>query len=175
MSRALRNFIPRFLSMPTAALVVAGASLIALASAYMAQYGFNLLPCVLCLWQRVPFGLAALVAIVAVVWRPRSLHSRVVMGLCALIFLSGTTLAVFHSGVERHWWQGTSGCSAEALHGGSPEDLREQLLKTNVVRCDHIAWSFLGFSMANLNVFYSFALTMFTAAAAWFGKKGKRR
>ncbi len=31
------------------------------------------------------------------------------LALCGLAFLTGGGLAIFHTGVERHWWLGTSG------------------------------------------------------------------
>jgi disulfide bond formation protein DsbB len=75
-------------------------------------------------------------------------------------------LAIFHTGVELHWWLGTSGCAVEPLNGASSADLREALLHTVTPRCDQIAWTILGFSMTNLNVGLSLALAFFAAAAS---------
>jgi disulfide bond formation protein DsbB len=159
-------FILTVLKMPTAGLLIAAVALLALTFAFIMQYGFDLQPCVLCLWQRVPFGLSILLALCAVVWRPYRNHTAVLLTLCAVIFFIGAILAIFHTGVELHWWLGTSGCAIEPLHGTSKEDLRTELLHTVVARCDQIAWTFLGLSMANWNVPFSLGLAGFSLAAA---------
>ena len=137
----------------------------ALAFAFIMQYGFDLHPCVLCLWQRLPFAIVMLLAGLATFPALRR-YAPVLLALSGLTYLIGTGLAIFHTGVERHWWLGTSGCSITPLTGTSAEDLRTQLLHTAVARCDEIAWTFLSLSMANYNVIYSLALALFALLAA---------
>jgi disulfide bond formation protein DsbB len=149
-----------------AAWLLAASALGALGFAFIMQFGFHLEPCVLCLWQRVPFALAGLLALAAALIKPYGRITRIVLALIALVFLIGTGLALFHTGVERHWWLGTSGCSVQPLHGASIESMREQLLHTVSARCDEIAWTFLGLSMANWNLPFSAMLTVF-AFLAW--------
>ena len=151
--------------MPRSALLILAGAVIALGFAFVMQYGFDLHPCVLCLWQRVPFGAVIVLAALASIPALRR-HAPVLLALCALAYLAGTGLAVFHTGVERHWWLGTSGCSITPLAGSSAEDLRTQLLHTVVARCDEIAWTFLGLSMANYNIVYSLVLALFSICAA---------
>ncbi len=155
-----------FLKMPTAAALIAAAALASLGFALVMEYGFDLQPCVLCMWQRAPFGVAAVLAIVAVFLKPYRKHTRMLLILCALTFAVGVGLAVFHTGVERHLWLGTSGCSIKPLNGNSPQDLRAMLMDTPVAHCDQISWAFLGLSMANWNIPLSFALAVFSLLAA---------
>ncbi len=49
-----------------APIIVVFASLAALVTAYVAQYGFDLQPCVLCLYQRWPYGVAIVIAMLAI-------------------------------------------------------------------------------------------------------------
>jgi disulfide bond formation protein DsbB len=141
-------------------------SLISLFFALTMQFGFGLQPCILCLWQRAPFAATAALALLAWVWKPYKKQTALLLILCAGIYLSGMGLAVFHTGVERHWWVGTAGCSVHPLNGTSPDDLREELLKTVTPRCDQIPWSLFGLSMANFNIVWSLCLAFFAAAAA---------
>jgi disulfide bond formation protein DsbB len=151
--------------MPRAALLIFAAAVGALLFVFTMQYGFGVQPCILCLWQRVPYGVVALLSLIAVLWRPYGRHSTVLLGLCALTFTVGAGLALFHTGVELHWWLGTSGCSIQPLHGPANEDLRTQLLHTAVAHCDEISWTFLGLSMANWNVGASLILAIFAGTA----------
>jgi disulfide bond formation protein DsbB len=160
-----RDCANKALMMPKAALLVLAGAVIALGFAFVMQYGFDLHPCVLCLWQRLPFAIVILLAGLASVSLLRR-YAHILLTLCSVAYLVGTGLAIFHTGVERHWWLGTSGCSITPLSGTSVEDLRTQLLHTVVARCDEIAWTFLGLSMANYNVIYSLALAFFALCAA---------
>jgi len=153
--------------MPRAAIVLLVATLGALAFALTMQYGLDVQPCVLCLWQRVPFILGAVLAAVALVRKSHARQVQFMLGACAVVFAVGAGLALFHTGVELHWWLGTSGCKVQPLSGASVDDLRTQLLHTVVAQCDQISWTFLGFSMANWNVPFSAALAFFSGYVAW--------
>lgn len=160
--------------MPFPALLIIAASAGALIFALLLQYGFQVLPCQLCLWQRGPFALLIVLGVAAAVVRPYGRFTVSVFWVCALLLLANAGIAVFHSGVERHWWEFHSSCTGGALEKlDSLEAMRLQLLATPVVRCDEIAWSLFGLSMANFNVVYSLMLAM-VAAVAGFRLRGCR-
>jgi disulfide bond formation protein DsbB len=79
--------------------------------------------------------------------------SLLLLAIAATAALTGAGFAAFHVGVEQHWWAGTAECGSgfQGFGTGNIEDIRKQLLTRPVVRCDEIAWSFLGFSMAGWN------------------------
>lgn len=155
------------LMMPKAALLILAACIGAFILVLALQYGFGVQPCVLCIWQRVPVGTAAILALAAYVMHRGGKPVWWLLALCAVVFAVESGLAIFHTGVERHWWLGTSGCTIQhPLHGNNAEDLRQQLLNTVVARCDEISWTFLGLSLANWNVPFSLALCAFSALAA---------
>jgi len=158
--------IQKTLSLPRAAQILLAANLSAILFVLTMQYGFGLHPCVLCLWQRVPYISTAVLALVIWLWHPYRLQGVLLLSLCAALYLIGMGLAIFHSGVELHWWLGTSGCAIEPLSGTSTDDLRQSLLRTVAPRCDQIAWTLFGLSMANWNIAFSLALAFFAAAAA---------
>ena len=158
--------LPKTVIMPVAAQILLAASLGALLFVFVMQFGFGIQPCVLCLWQRVPYGVTVVAALLALIWKPYRRQTAILLALCAVAYLAGMGLAIFHTGVERHWWLGTAGCTVHPLQGGSPEDLRRALLETVMARCDEIAWSVFGLTMANLNIAGSLGLAFFAAAAS---------
>jgi disulfide bond formation protein DsbB len=160
-----RERCQKFLAMPKSALALMAASALGLIFAFVMQYGFHYEPCILCLWQRVPYVAVFVFAGLALIPSLRP-YAHVLLGLCAIAFMIGAGLALFHTGVERHWWLGTSGCAITPLSGASVEDLRTQLLHTVVARCDEISWTLLGFSMANYNMALSLLLAAFGFGAA---------
>ncbi len=167
MSFSLRNTAKNFnfemIPSQYVALGIVFMSVFALIGAFTAQYGFNLRPCELCLYQRVPFALTIFLGLLAAFWPKGRLPLIAVSGLAYTV---NSAIAFFHSGVERKWWVGLTGCTTPDM-SGSIEDLMKRIQETDVVRCDEIPWSFLGLSMANYNVAFCLGLGMICGAYVW--------
>lgn len=137
--------------------LAAGGSLALLLGAWGFQYIGGMSPCKMCLWQRwphmaaVPIGILALAAPMAIL---------PIAG--AIAAATSGAIGVFHTGVERGWWEGPSSCTSGAIENLSPEDLLNQIMTAPLVRCDEIAWEMFGLSMASWN-----AVASFTLAALW--------
>ena len=140
------------------ALVLAGSAAL-LGGALAFQYVGGLYPCEMCLWQRWPHLAAIGIGLLA--WALGS--TRAVVALAALATLVSGGIGVFHAGVELHWWPGVTACSAATVSGSTADMIRD-ILATPVVRCDAVAWSLLGISMAGWNAFLS---TLIAGGTLW--------
>lgn len=141
-------------------LAAAFGSLALLLGAFVFQY-LGYAPCKLCLWQRWPHAVAFGLGVLVLVLGPLS-----ILGLLgALSALTTAGIGVYHTGVERGFWEGPSSCTgdANALSGMSGADLLSLDTPETIVMCDEVAWAFLGFSMASWNVVISLVL-----AYIWF-------
>lgn len=134
------------------------AGLLALALIFQA-FGFS--PCDLCILQRWPHLAAVLIAVAAVF-----LRSRVLCWAGAAAALTTGAIAIYHSGVERHWWTGPDTCTSGAVGNLSSEQLMDQIMNAPLVRCDEIAITIFGLSMANWNVIASAVLAAIWVMAA---------
>ncbi|ADE39392.1 Disulfide bond formation protein DsbB [Candidatus Puniceispirillum marinum IMCC1322] len=112
----------------------------------------------MCIWQRWPHAIVILMSLFGL----RGFAPSAMMGLIAITAAISVGLGGFHAGVEWQLWQGPSGCTAALQSNMAVTDLVDQLLATPVVRCDEVAWSFLGISMAGWNAIFS--LDMFLIA-----------
>jgi disulfide bond formation protein DsbB len=147
--------------------IIAVASLGILAAVLVMQYGFGYRPCELCHWQRYPF--IATAALGGIAWWLGGRMPRVsgaLIGLAGATFLVGAGIAAFHVGVEQKWWAGLETCGSTTGPATSIEDLRRQLLGAPIVRCDEVAWSLFGVSLAGYNVLVSLALAALAVFAA---------
>ena len=122
-------------------------------------------PCAMCLWQRWPHYLAVAAGLVAWAMRPgagAALAPVAAAGLLAALATAG--LGVYHTGVERDWWEGPASCTGAGLTGFSADDLLS-LEGPGLVLCDEVAWSLAGLSMASWNALISFGLAALWATA----------
>lgn len=139
-------------------LIAAGGSLALLLGAFAFQYIGGLAPCPLCLWQRWPHAAAVLIGGAALAVGGRALP---LLGAVAALATAG--IGVFHTGVEQLWWEGLASCSTSTIQGLSVDQLLDPTIDVGAVaRCDEVAWSMLGLSMASWNAVLSVGL-----AAVW--------
>jgi disulfide bond formation protein DsbB len=118
------------------------------------QYFARLPPCEMCLWQRWPHLAAAILGIlggwtVSRTTRLRQLAAPLAFVTALLVAISGL-IAVYHAGVEWHWWPGPSRCTGSAFKISGALDLNAP-----VVMCDHAAWRLFGLSLAGYNAIIS--------------------
>lgn len=145
------------------ALAAAGSFLL-LGGAFVFQ-ALGFAPCALCLWQRWPHAAAILLGVLALTLAPL----RLMAALGALAALTTGGIGVYHTGVERGWWEGPASCSSSGggLGGLSAESLLPGSAAVDpVVMCDEVAWQFMGLSMASWNASASFALAVIWILAA---------
>lgn len=131
-------------------------SALLLAGAFAFQYLGGLAPCQLCLWQRWPHAAAILVLLLWLATR-----WRIWPWLGALAAATTAGIGIFHMGVEQGWWEFLSSCTQGSIAGLSTAELLDPLAAApEPVRCDAIAWSFLGLSMAAWNALLSALLVI---------------
>lgn len=120
---------------------IAAVASAALASAYIAQYGFGLQPCDLCLMQRIPYAIAIVLGLAGLFFTARKQNPKAAAAfvfLAGIIFLAGGAIAFYHHGVEQHWWVSfLQGCKINL----DPQNLLAQIESAKAVRCDEIPWS----------------------------------
>jgi disulfide bond formation protein DsbB len=144
------------------------ASAAMLAAAHWFERIENLAPCALCLTQREVYwtvlGLGALGGAAAAAVRPPWGWTALTT-LLGIVFLVGAGVAGYHVGVEATWWPGPAACSSAGPAGPVTADSIAAALATpqTVVRCDEIAWSLWGVSMAG----YNMAISLVLAAASF--------
>jgi disulfide bond formation protein DsbB len=130
-----------------------------LSLALISQYGFDLYPCELCIYQRYPYGIVMLVAALALILRRTASFFSAIIILIVITHLTNAGIAFFHVGVEEKWW--TFGeCSAD-LDMSSIDSLKKSLFSAPNVRCDEPQFYFLGLTMAGWNVIYTLGAAIF--------------
>ena len=148
-------------------LAIVGASVGALAVAYAAEVVLSLETCVLCLYQRVPYVLAGVLGLVALLV-PRGRLRTAAAAAAGSAFLTGAGIAFYHVGVEQHWWASAASCGGDLGQGLNVQNLQQQLMEKPPKACDEVDWMLFGVSMATYNVAASLILGV---ASLWGAKQ----
>ena len=143
-----------------AAILAMAGSAATLGAGFFFQHVVGLVPCELCIWQRWPHVAAVALAALAL-----GLRWRHGLALAAGALMIGAGIAVYHVGVEQHWWQGPTACGAPDFGRLTPQQMVEALRAAPIVRCDEIPWSLFGISMAGYNALLSAGLAGLFALA----------
>lgn len=145
-------------------LIATAGSVGLLAGAYLFQ-ALGWAPCKMCLWQRWPHAAAILIGGGALFlgWRSAPL---IIAGALAALTTAG--IGLYHSGVERKWWEGPASCSGNGsgLSGLEGSSLLPGATEAvSVPQCDAFEPFLFGLTMANWNALFSAALVLLWLSA----------
>mgnify|MGYP005990189537 CR=1 FL=1 len=139
--------------------LAAAGSFALLAGAYMFQ-AIGYPPCQMCYWQRWPHMAAIAIGLLAFF-----IPSRIFAVLGAAATATTSAIGVYHTGVERDWWEGPTSCTGDGLGDLSGADLLS-VTGDKLIMCDQVSWAFLGLSMASWNALFAAVLTVIWLMAA---------
>ena len=146
------------LSHRTILTVILGISVTVLGGSLVMQLGFGLEPCILCLYQRLPYGAAAILAAVAFFLPAHWRHG--VVAACGAGFGMNGALAFYHVGIENHWWEAAA-CLGDAGGTFSLAEMHAALERPVAVPCDVVQWTLFGLSLSGYNGLLSLGLAVF--------------
>lgn len=129
------------------------------------QNTLGLSPCPLCLDQRNwHWGVLAVSVLAFAVMRFKPNFSPWMVLSIGLVLLGSAAMGMYHVAVEQHWV--VAQCDARI----DPDDIRpmnwSQSETFEVPKCDEIAWSMWGISMAGWNAIASLLMALATFAVA---------
>ncbi|MFT6912682.1 MAG: disulfide bond formation protein DsbB [Paracoccaceae bacterium] len=156
-------------------MVAAAGSAVLLLAAFVFQV-LGYAPCKICIWQRYPHAVAVTLGVLLVIGLPTLL--LLLKG--AVSAASTAAIGVFHTGVERDWWEGPASCTGLGLDMSSLSgaDLLPSASSgpSTLVMCDRVAWEFLTISMASWNALWSTALAalwIMAAVKVWHQRRNR--
>jgi disulfide bond formation protein DsbB len=135
-----------------------------------AQYIGGLEPCVLCQYQRIPYWTVMALGLTGLLVGPAD--RRGIFLVAAGVLAAGAALALYHYGVEQHWWASAATCGAGTSQTNSFEAFRATALKPLTKSCDEVDWTLFGHSITIYNAAMSLVLAGAAAFAARHFKPG---
>ncbi len=166
---ASRHAAPRAL-----AILVAVAAAAALGAAYAAEVWGGLVPCALCLLERWPYRIAAVLGLVAAIG-PRALV-RPLLVASILCVLADAAIAAVHVGVELKWWPSPlPECAGPPVSGGTIAERLAAMPVRPSKPCDEPTYLISGLpvSIAAMNLLFALALS--AGSAIWLEQHRRDR
>jgi disulfide bond formation protein DsbB len=153
------------------------AAFFALTFAYISQFVFGFEPCILCLYQRLPFFAIIVFSIAALFFFKSEKSQKIALLFCLFFLVINVAIASYHVGVEQKILKGPDSCASEKELSSAKnlEELKIALMKTKVVRCDEPSFIFLHLSMAAWNLIYCLALILLVITIALNQNSGYKK
>lgn len=135
----------------------------AVAYAFFAQYGLGLVPCHLCIFQRVTLAAGAVVLLAAALHDPGRSGSRVYAGLLLLALGATVATAARHVWIQLQPAGSVPACGADLDFMLDVFPLWQVVLKVFSAggECQKVDWTFLGLSMPGWVLLFASALLAF--------------
>ena len=131
--------------------------LILIASALIIEHILGHEPCNLCLYERIPYILAALLIVKIFFFKK---YKKITLLILFLVFISSSLIAFYHFGIEQEFFSESFVCIIENQSKVlSKEQLLEELTQ-NVVSCKDVTFRILGLSLAAINTIISVVLSI---------------
>ena len=149
-------------------------SVVALASALIAEYYFDLQPCAMCLKQREPYYviISSFIIVMILKWQDKIWFYVGVQ----IVSIYGLFYSLWHVGIENKILAGPSSCSGGLNISKNTSSLKEQIISKAVINCEEVAWSIFGLSAATMNsllLFLIFIINAIYVANIYGSKKEK--
>ena len=131
-----------------------------LAFAYISEHVFGLLPCILCIYQRITYFVIIFFGLLSLAFKGKM--RLLLVALCGITMLTGAGIAAYHVGVEHGKFKIEGGCESNDPVPSTLEEMRNQLIGKPAAPCDKPQFIFLGISMAGWNFFFSSFIGLYT-------------
>ena len=142
----------------------------ALGTAFTAEHLFGVEPCPLCLYQRIPYAAIGGLGLIGLVLRsPGAL--KAIVAIATAGFCIEAAIALYHVGVEQHWWASAASCGGGVAKKMSIDMFQSLLQLKPAKACDEVDWTLFGISMATYNVPVALGLA---AASAYVWRKMRK-
>ena len=147
-------------------IIVFTTSFFSLAVALYVEYVLGFKPCILCIYQRIPYAIALLISLIAFF----NSNKKTLLVILGLTFMASVLLSGYHVGIEKGIIEPIFSCTGENINALEKEEILKSL--NNIQPdCRDVDFSLFGISLATLNFIISFVFTMVIVYISKYAKK----
>ena len=135
-------------------------SILILLSAYFIEYVLGYEACNLCLVSRIPYFFVIAFSLFFFFFKK---FEKIILMFICISLTSGVLIAFYHFGIEQGFFDESLVCQINAFAlDASTSDLLQQLENNKSKSCKIVELKIFGLSLATINLFISFALSIIT-------------
>tara|TARA_B110000444_G_C18580651_1_gene473790 strand:- start:67 stop:555 length:489 start_codon:yes stop_codon:yes gene_type:complete len=135
-------------------------SVLILLSAYFIEYVLGYEACNLCLIGRVPYFFIIILGLFFFFFKK---FKKIVLKLIFISFVLSTLIAFYHFGIEQDFFNESLVCQIKAFKQNiSTNELLQELTNNKAKSCKIVNFKIFGLSLATINLFISFVLSIIT-------------
>ena len=142
-------------------------SFFSLAAALYIEYVLGFKPCILCLYQRIPYTLALIISLIAFSYN----NKNILLKFLLLTFISSILISGYHVSIENGIIEPIFSCTGENTNIIDKEEILKSLKDNTQVDCKDVNFSLFGVSLATLNFINSFVFTLIIVYILRYAKK----
>ena len=147
-------------------IIIFSLSFFSLIAALYLEYILGFKPCILCIYQRIPYAIAILISLIAFFIGNRN----ILLIILGLTFFAGILLSGYHVSIEKGIIEPLFSCTGENIKSLEKEKILKSL--NNIQPdCRDVDFSIFGVSLATLNFIFSFVLTIVIVYIFKYAKK----
>ena len=147
-------------------IIVFTTSFFSLAVALYVEYVLGFKPCILCIYQRIPYAIALLISLIAFF----NGNKKTLLVILGLTFVASVLLSGYHVSIEKGIIEPIFSCTGENINALEKEEILKSL--NNIQPdCRDVDFSLFGISLATLNFIISFVFTMVIVYISKYAKK----
>ena len=147
-------------------IIVFTTSFFSLAVALYVEYVLGFKPCILCIYQRIPYAIALLISLIAFF----NDNKKTLLVILGLTFVASVLLSGYHVGIEKGIFEPIFSCTGDNINALEKEEILKSL--NNIQPdCRDVDFSLFGISLATLNFIISFVFTMVIVYISKYAKK----
>ena len=141
-------------------------SFFSLAAALYIEYILGFKPCILCIYQRIPYGIAILVSLCAFFFD----NKKMLLVILALTFMTSALISGYHVSIEKGIIEPIFSCTGDNINSLEKDEILKSLndIQTD---CKDVDFSLFGISLATLNFLISFVLMAVIVYILKYAKK----
>ena len=134
-------------------IIIFAISLFSLTAALYVEYILGFKPCILCIYQRIPYGIAILISLCAF----STDNIKMLLVILALTFMTSALISGYHVSIEKGIIEPIFSCTGDNINSLEKDEILKSL---NDIQpdCKDVDFSLFGISLATLNFINSFVI-----------------
>lgn len=131
-------------------------NILVILSALFIEFFLKVKPCILCIYQRYPYYIIALLSLIYFLKKDLKI---ILILLIILTSLASIILSTYHVGIETGLIEETTSCKTSLNNNLSKDAILKQLESNLASSCKEVNFKLFGFSLASINIILSLILT----------------